>query len=439
MRFFDTYRMIIPSKYRMLFHWDVIYRKIKEYYSIKIISKRQLYALKKIEGKKTIKCVFFALYDSVWKYDKVYQLMAESSRFDPLILVCPVVKYGREDMLNKMEECYSFFYRKGYKVIKSYNDRTDTYINVPIDINPDVILYTNPYDGLIDSRYFISNFKDILTIYVPYSLNNSCAFDANYNMILHNLLWRYYLPTQYHLNYSIQYARNKGVNSVISGYPGIEPLIDNHIPSEHDWKVKLNTQVKRIIWAPHHTIEPAGVVYYSCFIRYCDFMIEMAIKYKDKVQFVFKPHPFLRNKLYAKWGYKRTDDYYLKWTQLPNTNINEGDYEDLFITSDAMIHDSGSFIGEYLYVNKPVMRTLNEVEESEKMNDFAMECLSNHYFARNEEDIEHFIQNVINGIDPLKEQRTKFVQEKLIPKGSPSQNIINDILDSIDNQILYRN
>jgi len=49
------------------------------------------------------------------------------------------------------------------------------------------------------------------------------------------------------------------------------------------------------------------------------------------------------------------------------------------------------------------------------------------------------VNNVINGVDPLKEQRTKFVNNVLMPKGSPSQNIIDDILDSIDNQILYRN
>ena len=55
------------------------------------------------------------------------------------------------------------------------------------------------------------------------------------------------------------------------------------------------------------------------------------------------------------------------------------------------------------------------------------------------EEIEKFILNVINGVDPMREKRTRFVNDVLMPKGSPSQNIINDILDSIDNQILYRN
>ena len=58
--------------------------------------------------------------------------------------------------------------------------------------------------------------------------------------------------------------------------------------------------------------------------------------------------------------------------------------------------------------------------------------------ARNADDIESFIQDVISGEDSMKEKRTKFISEVLMPKGSPSQNIVNDILDSIDNQILYR-
>jgi CDP-glycerol glycerophosphotransferase (TagB/SpsB family) len=124
---------------------------------------------------------------------------------------------------------------------------------------------------------------------------------------------------------------------------------------------------------------------------------------------------------------------------MPNCNLNDDDYMDLFLTSDGMIHDCGSFLIEYLYVNKPVMRMLNEIPVEEQYNAFTLKCLEHYYLARKEQDIEKFIQNVINGVDPLKEQRTKFVNEVLMPKGSPSQNIIDDIIDSIDNQILYRN
>ena len=72
-------------------------------------------------------------------------------------------------------------------------------------------------------------------------------------------------------------------------------------------------------------------------------------------------------------------------------------------------------------------------------NEFGLQCLENHYMARNAEEIELFIQNVIHDVDPMKEKRTQFINDVLMPKGSPSQNILDDILDSIDNQIVYRN
>lgn len=431
------YRSIVPLKYRHFFHVGYYVGRITEYFYIKTIRSKHEKALRRLKGRKTYKCLFMALFDSVWKYDKVYQLMAENPLFEPIIMVCPVVNYGRENMLDRMEATYHYFIQKGYHVIKSYSENTDTYIDIRREICPDIIFYTNPYDDLIDKRYHITSYRDFLTVYVPYSINNSVEYKGNYDLIIHNLVWRHYLPSQYHLDYSLKYARNRGVNSVMTGFPGIESLIDHHIPSDSAWKIKSAPKMKRIIWAPHHTIEPVGTVYYSCFLRYCEFMIHLAQKYQDSVQFVFKPHPLLKNKLELSWGKEKTDDYYSRWQLMPNTNIHESDYEDLFLTSDAMIHDSGSFIGEYLYVNKPVMRTLNEVDESEKMNGFAMECISNHYLAYEEADIEQFIQNIINDVDPLKEKRTKFVEEVLMPKGSPSVNLCNDILSSIEHQTLY--
>lgn len=168
-------------------------------------------------------------------------------------------------------------------------------------------------------------------------------------------------------------------------------------------------------------------------------MLELAEKYRDEIQIAFKPHPLLRVKLERLWGKTKTDIYFSKWQNMPNTELHEGKYEDLFLSSDAMIHDSGSFVFEYLFVNKPVMRTIYDVPLEAMFNDLALSCLDQYYKGYSEHDIELFIQNVIRGIDPLKEQRTKFVNDVLMPHGNPSQNIIDDILDSIDNQILFRN
>lgn len=375
-----------------------------------------------------IRCVYFALFNSIWKCDGMYQLMEENPHFEPIVLVCPIVNNGKDNMLQRMEECYNQMKKKGYKVVKSYNKEMNAYINVKDDLNPDIIVYTNPYKGLIDDRYYITNFENVLTIYIPYFFGNNIDYNTFNNQYLHNIVWRLYCETQTHKEYYQRYQDYKGRNVVCTGYPGIDGFL-----KESHFNTKLS-HLKTIIWAPHHTVNSNNTVNFSCFLKYYDFMVKTAEKYQDKVHFVFKPHPLLINKLYKLWGKEKTDSYYHLWDSMPNTSLNDGEYVDLFLTSDAMIHDSGSFITEYLYTHKPVMRTMNDIDPKTMYNDFALDVLGVYYKGYREEDIEIFIQNVINGIDPMKEKREKFYKERLLPPNGklPSQNILDDIIESIN-------
>lgn len=401
-----------------------------------IIPYKQKKAVKKLSKKnEPIKCVFLALFDSVWKYDSLYNILLKDQRFEPVILVCPVVNFGYDNMINKMNDCYSYFRNKGYNVILSYNKEENSYVNLKKDIQPDILFYTNPYKGLIDNRYYVDQFPDILSVYVPYCAQEGVPTSMDYNLDSHNRFWRYYTISKYHKGYSKLLATNKGQNVKVVGYPQIELFTrNNYIPSNECWK-QTDIDKKRIIWAPHHTIEAAGAVDYSTFIKYSGFMLALAEKYKDRVQWVFKPHPLLRNKLNLLWGKDKTEEYYSKWEDMENTTFVDGDYVDLFLTSDAMIHDSGSFVLEYLYVNKPVLRPLNSIPLEELYNQFGLDCLKNYYFARTEDEIEQFINSVINGVDPKKKQRTIFFRENLFVNKelTPSQKIVEDIWMSIKN------
>lgn len=425
-----------------------VYRKVRHILSIvyeRILLCRvrgiQKKALAKLQGKEKIRCVYFALDRAVWKYDTVFQLMQSNPRFEPVILVCPIVNDGRENMVRKMEEAYQEYKKKGYQVLKSYDEEKDTYVDVRKELNPDMIIYTNPYKGLIDDRYYITKYLDILTFYVHYGYNNTAAWDFLYKQLLTNLVWRYYVESPIHQEYVVEHSLNKGINTVVTGYPGIEDMLNPEYKIKSDpWKIS-DRVVKRIIWAPHHTIEAVGIIQYSNFMRYYDFMLSLAKKYSDKVQFAFKPHPLLRHKLYEKWGKEKTEAYYSAWDNLPNAFVSDGEYIDLFLTSDAMVHDSASFLIEYLYARKPVMRTMTDEAPSHFLNSFAMKCLDVYYKGYCEQDIEDFVKNIIKGDDPLKEQRDVHYLKYLLPPNGdlPSKHILNDIIDSIDNQILYRN
>lgn len=392
-------------------------------------------ALEKVSAKKgPINVVFFALFDSVWKYDILYQLMEKDDRFNPMILVCPVVSYGRESMLMNMEKCYQLFKSREYNVKRAYNVEKDSYTDVRKELQPDIIFYTNPYSGLIDNKYYITQYPDVLTCYVNYYFcAESKNFDKIYDNLFYNLLWKKYVETEHEIEGAIKYARNKGRNMILTGYPGIDNLINpNYSPSDK-WKI-ADKNIKRIIWAPHHTIDGYNFIEFSTFLKYSEFFLYIAEKYQDRIQIAFKPHPLLKNRLYIKWGKEKTDSYYSRWANLKNGQLEDGDYINLFLTSDAIIHDSGSFIYEYLMTGKPAMHLHNHIPYEQQFNDFTQEAISQYYKGENEDDIEKFIIDLVNGRDEKKESRINFVKQNLMPPYGKlaSENILNDLVESLN-------
>ena len=57
---------------------------------------------------------------------------------------------------------------------------------------------------------------------------------------------------------------------------------------------------------------------------------------------------------------------------MPNTQTEFGEYRDMFLTSDAMILDSVSFMQEYLFTEKPLL-VLRKEKDSESFNTFGEE------------------------------------------------------------------
>jgi len=410
----------------------------EEYEEYKIIyaqPKRHRKALKKVRKKEKIKVAFFAIHSSVWKYDGVYQLMDKDPRFDPIVVVCPVVNYGKENMLVEMEKACRLFKSKGYNVVKTYNEEDDTYLDVKKEIAPDIIFYTNPHRGLIKDEYYIKNFKDTLSCYTQYSFNVAHLNEAQYNQLFHNILWKAFYETELHIKMAKQYSRNKGRNVVVTGYPGTDDFIYGGRADKNVWK-NPDVSLKRIIWAPHHTIDRGGDLSYSCFLRYYQVILDIVENYKDKIQIAFKPHPLLKVKLSKnkEWGRERVDYYYQQWEELENGQLESDDYVDLFNTSDAMILDSGSFVAEYLCCGKPSLFTFSNLNVRERFNEFGKLALEQHYHAYNEADILEFIENVVlEGKDTMKEKRDTFYSSYLAPPNNKtaSKNIYDEICKEI--------
>lgn len=402
------------------------------YYSF--IHKKYDAIVRQLRRKNSIKVAFFLIHDSVWKYDGLYRLLLTDDRFEPVIVICPYLIYGHENMLSVMDQAYASFTAKGYYVIKSYNDETKQWLNVKTQIKPDIVFFTNPHN-LTKKQYYITHYTDCLTCYVPYNFGNSHLYDAMYNQKFHNLLWRLFAETPVHKEFSERYALNKGNNVVVTGYPGTDALLKrNYIPL-YIWK-QHDKKIKRIIWAPHHTIDnDTSLLSYSSFLKYSEVMLKIAGDYEGRVQFAFKPHPLLRNKLADEpgWGKQNTENYYNKWKNLKNGQLVEGDYIDLFLSSDAMIHDCGSFLIEYLYTGKPVLHTNRDEHIIDRMNAFGILAFNLHYHAKCEEDIRGFIEYLLIGRDKKRSERNAFLTSALLPPNNrtASENIYNEIVNQL--------
>nr|WP_321500610.1 CDP-glycerol glycerophosphotransferase family protein [uncultured Dethiosulfovibrio sp.] len=384
--------------------------------------------LKKLKNKKRVRVAFFITHSSVWKYDGVFKLMLEDSRFDPKVVICPVINYGRENMTVEMDKAYSHFKEKGYQPTKGYDASTNNFLDVKKIINPDIIFFTNPHN-IVVKNFCVTNFMNLLSCYVPYNLNVTCMFEEQNDLLFHNVLWKAFYETSIHLDIARK-SRNKGANVVITGFPGVDDLIYGKRTETPAWKEYVST-AKRIIWAPHHSIGKNGVTY-SNFLLYGDLFRLIAQRYQGRVQLAFKPHPLLKVKLYNHplWGKEKTDEYYRWWQEGENTQLETDTYIDLFNGSDAMILDSCSFTAEYLYCGKPSLFTMLDSDMPSRFNEFGKMALTQHYHAYSEEDIINFIDKVIlDGDDYMKDQRDVFFKEYLLPPNgnTASENIFNCI------------
>ena len=350
----------------------------------------------------------------MWKYKHLYNILNTHPKFKPYIVILPCIVYNKQQQKDNTIELIQYF-KENRIPFYTYTKEDGTFFNIRKEINPDIIFYPQPYKEIFSPKFQYTKFIDKLLSYYPYAFWTSEG-SWSYNQTYQNIAWKLFYSTELHKIDAQKYAFNKGKNVEIVGYPNAD-LFLNHTHQDI-WKVQSNRK-KRIIWAPHFTIFSGEILYQSNFLWMANFMLELTKNYSDIIQFAFKPHPRLYTELckHQDWGKEKTEAYYQQWERMKNTQLESGEYIDLFMTSDAMIHDSSSFTVEYHYSKKPVMFITNDYNKHlEGKSDFGKLAMEQHYIGNNKEDIIHFIENVVlRGNDPMKAGREDFFNQYLLP------------------------
>lgn len=386
----------------------------------------------RLRKKTRIKVLFIAYTPSMWKVDSLYRAMKEHPRFDVNLLLVPNV--GMQDISARADDLQllrDYFSQKGYDYVEWCDIHGHTqFEKIPPEY--DILFYPQPWPGIVPSSLDFEHNRGRLMIDCDYAFHSGNQNWA-YNKWYQNAAWLDLYENMATYNLSCKEKDNRGINSVITGLPIVDEFRRAEYPSP--WKAQA-TPCKKIIWAPHWTITERSSVLppYSHFLEMADFMLQFAKANIGKMQFAFKPHPSLKKELYKHpyWGKEKTDSYYQIWKDGENTQLEKGEYVNLFMTSDALVHDSSSFCCEYMLTGKPVLFMVkNEERQVSLLNEMGRSAFYAQYLGYSISDLEQFLEKqVMQSNDSKKEERTKVTARYLMPPHgkTASKNIIQAIL-----------
>lgn len=424
----------------------IIYRSVKSVnkriseYKKKIIEKKNIKSKERIKKRfrngERINICLFASRPNMWNFDYLYKIFNNDKRFNVFIVIMPDPFWGIKTQADYIESTYQQLVDKGYNPIKGYDKTNNTYFDLRNNINPDILFYVDFWKPHFKDEFYVTNFMDKITCLTEYGYSvmqdeKTCAFELN------NLVDLYFRHTDIHKCMAERLMKNKGKNVYITGSPKLDERFDITYSPKNIWKAQ-NHAKKKIIWAPHHSDKmPANMYQYNSFWELYDIMFEIAYMFEDKVQFVFRPHPILKTKIIDRFGEEWQQKYYERWDKLKNGQVYNGDFVDLFMTSDAMIMDSCSFRAEYTAFDKPLLITMTSTSRH-KYNDFGNILHNVFYETKNnlKYDVIKFIEDVvISGKDTLSQKRHIFVEKYFskINGKTASENIYDNIVTFLEN------
>lgn len=385
---------------------------------------------KKTKKQEKIIVVFIAQYiHGCDKFITVVNSMKANSMFDVKVLAFP----ENISLFPKNNEFEFWKSKFGDITLNSICD--EEWIDLK-QIMPDYVFVQRPYDMYLPDAFSIKNMASYTKIcYIPYGF------------VLHTEN-KLVLSEDFLSNLYIYFAENSGQDDYAKkvfnklnddkvhfsfdlGYPVLDTLKVDLINQNSAFN-ELNNCLK-VIWTPRWTID--NNISGTSFFKYKDNFIDYFNKnFND--QLVFRPHP-MTFKNFVDSGLMTLEEVNEYISNFDNYNMTydvKDSYYDTFYDSDILITDFSSIVVEYLFYNKPIiMCERNEKKFNKSMREIT-KCL---YIANNWKEIVKYVNDIKNGVDPLKKERQKLIAKyKKIYDGNVSDRILkvikNDYINNKD-------
>lgn len=385
--------------------------KFSELHLNKIILKfLQKKIIQKLKTKKKIDVFFLVTEKEKWNYQILFELFLKSKKFSPKIIIFP---NGNNNLTKKDSFLRNYlFFKNKKKIIKGVNKKFDIKGLNEIIKQESIVFYDQPVPKITNDWKPNNTALNNLIAYVPYGIKiaNSLGEISHFGLDLHHYCWKIFCETNWHKLKFEKFTRNYG-SIINTGHP----KLDNYkVKKNFNYKkIKLENFKKKIIWAPHWTIDHYLGVEHSTFKENYKYFIDLKNNFKE-IYWFFRPHQRLERQIIDTNFMKKKDlsNYFKSWSSKNSEYYNNHNYYKIFLSSDCLITDCGSFLVEYLFTGKPVL--VLESGKNPGWNKLGKKVYNVYYKAYNNQDILKFIQNVIiKKKDPLKSKRKKLIKSLL--------------------------
>lgn len=359
---------------------------------------RESILARQAKGEK-LRFVSYVVYDTTYGAHGIVELMLKQpEKYDVKFVICPDVYRDKDfTQYHKTKNYFIEKYGEEY-VLDGYDEATGEFLDRSDEC--DVVYMANPYDVLVNRVHSVAylSTKSVLPIFICYGYVVSkwfCSTIEASGEIYY--FYKYFCETSFTKREIDDNYKMPVWNTVVSGYSKMDGLKKTKV---------ITNKRKKILLAPHHTVKGLpGELQLSNFLQYFDFILTLPVLYPD-VDFVFRPHPLLFTNLimHGIWKEEEVENYLDKLRQQKIMYSAESEYFDVFTDCDAIVHDCGSFMVEWLYTGKPCCYVVDsERGVRNQLSSLANFALDNHTcIANSEKSICQFIECVLRGEYPVK-------------------------------------
>ncbi len=364
---------------------------------------------KRVQNREKIRVTFLVNSTSIFPSRPLLRAMENDDLFETTVRIFPGLK-----VINSIVDEIIQELKVSHPCSRILNAETPEALSKwhNISEDSDIVVYNTPYASshpFYDPRF--AYFCDFLPIHVNYGYYRSKYDIKLMKMDVYAYFWKVFFENTDILDLYKSCSEVGGTNGFVTGYCKMDDLAN--------YKRSLEPGHRCLLIAPHHSIDGGlnRVLSLSNFLKYEDLFLTLPDLYPD-IYFIFRPHPALFPVLSNPkiWGEEKVQEWKIRFLAHENVRWSDrGDYFQDFADSDAMLHDCGSFLPEYLYTGKPFCYMLkSEADIKSKFLDFGISCLQHGIIAYGKQDILSFIDEaLVKGHDVHANQRKTFSENKV--------------------------